>query len=101
MSTQALWSGFRDHLNTTFTLQGEPFDGTALELVQVSDLRTANQFTGFSAIFRGPLDARLEQHIYHLRHDQMGNLEIFLVPVGVEQAGFLYEAVYNRLERAA
>jgi hypothetical protein len=50
----------------------------------------------FSVYFRGPRTPILQQQIYRLTHDQMPELEIFLVPVGpdLKAGGMLYEAVF-------
>ena len=36
---------------------------------------------------------------YLLEHDQMGEFEIFLVPVSQSERGFRYEAVFNYFKR--
>ena len=53
----------------------------------------------FSLYFVGPGDFYLPQSIYRMEHDALGTLEIFIVPVGKEEAGYRYEAVFNRLTR--
>ena len=49
----------------------------------------------FSVEFRGPTEPVLPQRIYHLEHDKVGALEIFVVPIGVDAAGAHYEAVFG------
>ena len=50
----------------------------------------------FSLYFLGPGSVFLEQKIYHITHDAFPDaLDIFLVPVGKEANGFLYEAVFT------
>jgi hypothetical protein len=49
----------------------------------------------FSLLFRGPRDFYLPQRIYQLEHPTLGALEIFLVPVGPDDAGMRFEAVFN------
>ncbi|MGI9644272.1 MAG: DUF6916 family protein [Ilumatobacteraceae bacterium] len=46
----------------------------------------------------GPRDVFLEQGIYVLRHDELGELALFLVPVNEVEEGFVYEAVFTRVE---
>jgi len=49
----------------------------------------------FSLIFLGPGSIFLEQKIYRVTHDTLTDpLDIFLVPIGKEDGGFLYEAVF-------
>lgn len=56
----------------------------------------------FSLVFRGPRREheflQLISQSYLLRHDQLGEFELFLTPVGRSQARQFYEAVFNRLE---
>ena len=49
----------------------------------------------FSLRFRGPASPALVQHIYHLEHPSLGALEIFLVPIGKDAGGMIYEAVFT------
>lgn len=51
----------------------------------------------FSLFFHGPSDIYLEQRTYRLKHQEFGELEIFLVPVGKDKDGFEYESVFNNL----
>ena len=46
----------------------------------------------------GPLDHPLEQGIHELRHAEWGTLALFLVPVNQVAEGFVYEAVFTRVE---
>ncbi len=73
-----------------------PFD---LELIQVSNEKAAKWQRMFSVLFRGPSDRFLPQHMYKLKHPWLGEKEIFLVPVGQDQEGFQYEAVFNYLNQ--
>jgi hypothetical protein len=50
----------------------------------------------FSLIFRGPLEQPLRQRIHKLIHPTLGTLELFLVPVGQDEAARFYEVVFNR-----
>ena len=50
---------------------------------------------GFSLVFTGPIEPVLPQRTYRLAHDELGDLEIFIVPIGRDDAGVRYEAVFN------
>ena len=68
------------------------------ELLQVTELGAAApnaKRKPFSIILRGPRDRRLPQMIYKVQHEKLGAFEIFLVPVGVDEKGYHYEAVFN------
>ena len=49
----------------------------------------------FSVFFVGQADSPLPQQIFQMRHETMGEFEIFLVPIKNEVNGFRYEAVFN------
>jgi hypothetical protein len=49
----------------------------------------------FSLLFRGPVDPVLPQRVYRMRHAEFGTLELFLVPIGREPDGTIYEAVFT------
>ncbi|MGH9424196.1 MAG: DUF6916 family protein [Thermoanaerobaculia bacterium] len=50
--------------------------------------------TAFSLFFLGPV--LLPQHIYRLTHDGFAEpIDLFLVPIGQEEGGFRYEAVFT------
>jgi len=49
----------------------------------------------FSLLFLGPPDPVLPQRIYRLEHDSVGSIEIFIVPVGRDESGTTYEAVFG------
>ncbi len=88
---------FSECLNTQFRLLDIPSEGKALVLAQVSELHKNHKYEVFSLLFHGPVEYPLQQRIYRLQHDQLGILEIFLVPVGRDKEGYHYEAVFNRL----
>jgi hypothetical protein len=51
--------------------------------------------TAFSLFFRGPKSLKLPQQIYNLSHEAFAEPQgIFLVPVGEEANGYIYEAVF-------
>ena len=49
----------------------------------------------FSIIFRGPSGQSVPQRIYRLEHAQLGQLDLFLVPIGPDGVGMCYEAVFS------
>jgi hypothetical protein len=49
----------------------------------------------FQLRFRGPAEPILAQQICPLDNATLGRLEIFLVPLGPEDGGTTYEAVFN------
>ena len=89
---------FSKHTGTEF--QTEVNQQTfALKLAEVKGyIPKENEQRGmerFSIFFDGPGEFRLPQGIYHLRHEQMGEIDIFLVPISGDEQGYRYEAVFN------
>ncbi len=69
----------------------------SIELTEVEPLSAApDGASGFSMLFRGPAEPLLNQSIRELRDDRWGTTELFLVPIGRDDAGAYYEAVVNR-----
>src|SRR6267142_2492997 len=85
---------FSRHVHTKFQLKldDQKFE---LELAAVTGyLPQANEHGGmerFSVFFNGPGHTRLPQSLYSLEHEQMGEFEIFLVPVSGSENGYRYE----------
>jgi hypothetical protein len=88
---------FRGELNQTFLLQQEGAEPVSLELVKVSDLIKTPKQERFSLVFRANATTPLPQQIYSLENRSMGQIKLFLVPIGQEAEAVLYEAVFNRL----
>jgi len=84
---------------------GETFDLTMgdstvpLTLAEVTPL-PARPFPGmmrapFSLIFRSSTPVVLPQQVYRLKNAAMGALDVFLVPIGRDVKGAIYQAVFN------
>lgn len=92
---------FQEALNDKFVLRANPTESLDLQLVAVNDLtaRLVNtkglNRTPFSLHFRGPRTPWAQQHTYRLENEKMGSLEMFLVPVGPDGQGMLYEAIFT------
>ena len=82
---------------------GQPFDAlvddgaTPLELISATPAgRTdAARRQGFSLVFRGAKSPTMLQRMYKLVHPDMGEMDIFLVPIGPDESGMRYEAIFN------
>lgn len=49
----------------------------------------------FSLTFEGPRSTFLPQGTRRLVHERLGELDLFLVPVGMTEAAYQYEAVFG------
>lgn len=90
----------------TFTPHvGEPFelvppDGDPLEIVLTScetDPAWTDQTTRvpFSLIFHAADDRYVPQQICTIRHPAIGELGLFVVPIGPDERGFRYQVVFT------
>jgi hypothetical protein len=73
-------------------------DGTlAVKLSEARPLGTPPESIRepFVLTFVAPAQLRLPQGIYKLSHAQLGEMEIFLVQIAVDQTSSTFEAVFN------
>ena len=91
---------FTQHINTKFQIKIDEQRTIELELTEVSDLKLYPRQEQFAVTFRGPLDMFLGQGLQSFTHEQMGEFELFLVPIGKDERGYNYEAVFNRIREA-
>src|SRR5689334_8991865 len=86
---------FSKHANTKFKAQVDENTHVELELVAVSDIKLYPQQEEFSIELRGPSDMFLDQGVHHISHDQIGEFELFIVPIKQDAQGFYYEAIFS------
>lgn len=92
---------FDGHLESTLTVQLEEEGSCELKLEEVTHIG-AKQARGasrhaFSVLFSGAEDLHLEQRIYRIEHPEIGELDLFLVPLGPDpkDGRSLFEAVFT------
>lgn len=90
---------FAAQINTPFQVDSGAAEPLAIELFEVTDRSDQYETEQFSLLFRGPLTPVLPQGIQALKHDQLGVLKLFLVPLGPDSHGMRYQAVFNRLKK--
>jgi hypothetical protein len=90
-------TAYAKHVNTEFHVHDDAAKPFALKLTQVVERTKTDQQEAFSLLFRGPATHFIPQGIHKLKHAELGEGELFLVPVGKDQDGFEYEAVFNHL----
>ena len=93
---------FADCLGSKFRLHYGAANPLDVELIEATGFPARPDQAGgpvrrepFSIVFRGPRAVVLPQRIYRLEHDTLGTLEIFLVPIGPDETGMRYEAIFN------
>jgi Domain of unknown function (DUF6916) len=88
---------FRPHLNTRFRVRLAPDRALDVELVELEERRPHPNLARapFSLLFRGDRASLLPQNNYSFEHAALGTLELFIVPLGPDEHGHRYQAVFN------
>jgi hypothetical protein len=83
---------FRPLQGDSFRISPDEAPAFEVELVEVTEIpRAPGGRAPFSLVFRGGPNPPLEQRIYRVQHEKLGELDIFLVPIAVDQ----YEAIFT------
>jgi hypothetical protein len=88
---------FEPFVGETFLVEaeGETYE---LDLIEAKAMPVANgapRQDPFSLLFRGSADCVLVQGMVRSTHARTGGHHLFLVPVGMDGHGKLYEAIFN------
>jgi hypothetical protein len=87
---------FTPAVGEAFTVGGE--EGATVDLLLVEakhkDAGSHAPRPPFSLLFHGPADPLLSQATYRFEHPELGVMEIFIVPLGRDEHGSVYEAFF-------
>jgi hypothetical protein len=88
---------FRSRIGQRFHIRARPDTELEAELIETRALGQASRGrrVPFSLSFRTGQLTALPQRIYEVAHDEIGSYDIFLVPVGPDGKGMVYEAVFT------
>src|ERR687884_1574737 len=82
---------FRPLQGDRFRIAPDGAEAFEVELVKVTEIpREPGGRAPFSLVFQGGPNPPLEQRIYRVEHDELGDLDLFLVPIATDR----YEAVF-------
>jgi hypothetical protein len=88
-------SDFEPHIGDGFSVNAG-HSVLSLTLKVAKPLGTAlRQGGAFALHFGGPAAPVLPQSIYPFRHAGLGTLDLFIVPIGREKEGVIYEAIFT------
>jgi hypothetical protein len=93
---------FARHLHSTFRVHqsaGPNVDLTLEEAVHTPHHAPEQGLESFSLMFQGPRDVALPQDTYTMEHEHLGQLGLFIVPMGLDDKGRYYQCIFNRLAR--
>lgn len=85
---------FAEQLNSVFVAHSE--NGEAeFRLVEANDLFSDERSQSFSLLFEAPASVGNEQRIFHFMNTQLGEIDLFLVPVRQADDRLFFEASFN------
>ena len=90
-------SAFESALGSVFRMDGDGLDAADIRLVACDSKLDTPQQACFSLLFNAPADTAPVQGVRRLRHPELGEMEIFLVPIKKTETELVFEAVFNRL----
>lgn len=107
MSASLDFDTFSKYVNQAFS--ADPGNSTPIELQLSSarqlevktfdrryeDIKEGRMRAPFSLIFHGPAQMPLPQQMYTFTHPEMGTFVMSIVPVGIDENGRQYEALFN------
>jgi hypothetical protein len=92
---------FSKHLNTKFQIRVSETEAIEAELIDVSELLISPRQERFSILFHTANEPFLGQGMRRFEHQQMEPFDLFIVPIGRDEEGTSYEAVFNRVVKSA
>ena len=93
MSTLPEFEAFSASVGEQFRLTAEG-DEISAELIEAKKLGEVRG-RPFALLFRVSDGPVLPQRIYPVDHDGLGQFELFIVPVGPDEVGMQYEAIFT------
>ena len=86
-----------EYVGTQFQVLIDLPEPLFLTLTQIKELTKTERQEIFSYFFHGPVKILLPQATYRLKHEQFGEIDLFLVPVAKDKDGYEYECAFNNL----
>ncbi len=90
---------FAQSVGSNFAVQLDGGETLPITLVEAATLPDSGypgmSHPPFHLVFHGDDSIQLHQLTHRLKHDVLGDLDIFLVPIGQEPGVFVYQAVFN------
>ncbi|HEV7670781.1 MAG TPA: hypothetical protein VGS22_19855 [Thermoanaerobaculia bacterium] len=87
---------FADHKGSGFRLVAAENVAFDMTLAEVTSLGDSGVRQAFSLIFHSPAGAPIvPQRIYRLEHAELGELDLFVVPLGPKGGVFRYEVIFT------
>ena len=83
----------------TFDIAFQPETTLKSELIEIKSINSSTLKKGqsepFSLVFEIPGDSIYDQNTYLIKNSEMDEFYLFLVPIGADEKGVRYEAVFT------
>lgn len=86
---------FKELVGTKVAALSEAHGSVMLEITEAEQSPGDRPDNAFSVLFKGPLDAFLEQSTHQLTIGDHGDHAVFMVPINEHSDGYVYEAVFT------
>jgi hypothetical protein len=89
---------FSPCVGESFAVEFEGAELPRFELTEAAALpvhKGAPRQDPFSLVFRAPGTCDVRQGTYVVQHERIGELPVFLVPIGKDEEGLYFQAVFN------
>jgi hypothetical protein len=86
---------FAEQAGSTFKVTFGPESTVEMRLVEVNERKRDERRDAFSLLFLAPPETPVCQNLFAIEHPVLGTMELLLVPVGGDDQGIKYEAVFN------
>jgi hypothetical protein len=93
--TREDFEGYREKTFMVSAGSEVSFEAELIEVAPMGDTAGSNGRRAFSLVFRGPHTEEPIQQTYTLDNADLGSLDLFLVPIGPDEKGMKYEAVFT------
>lgn len=97
MGRRLEYEDFSTRLHSKFRIRLSDDKTIEAELAEITEHMVSPRQERFAIVFLAPNEFLLEQGIWQIEHDDLEALDLFLVPIGRDEEGTRYEAVFNRL----
>ena len=101
MTETRQFEDYQSRLNQDFYIEVEAGNWVPAKLVEASEHKFTYDHGGetprasFSIVFLLESDVQLPQKTFNIKHDELGENQIFLVPLQPDVKGTRYEAVFT------
>jgi hypothetical protein len=84
-------------VNMDFIVDLSPEQKVTMKLSEVTELKERFSQQTFSLIFHAPETTPIEQGQFTVHNEKLGDIDLFMVPIGKDKRGVMFQSLFNRL----